>query len=92
MICTECHATIADKAIVCYRCGAPTTIPGAEKRPAPSRRSAGPLGAIVLLLLAALAGVLSVVFDPETYARLGSMIVAVVLMLASVILFARRGK
>jgi len=38
MTCGSCGATIADKAIVCYRCGAATAIPAAPVRPA----TAGP--------------------------------------------------
>ena len=33
MTCRSCGATIADKAIVCYRCGTPTAIPEAPVRP-----------------------------------------------------------
>jgi hypothetical protein len=52
MVCRNCHATIADKAIVCYRCGTPTAAPVA---PAPVRRggSAGIIWAIVLIAAAA---------------------------------------
>ena len=92
MICTNCNATIADKAIVCYRCGAPTAIPVADKRQAPAARKASPLAAIVLFLLAALAGLLSIVSDPATYTRLGSAIAAVVLVIGSIVLFMRRSK
>jgi len=35
MECGTCGATIAAKAIVCYRCGAPTAIPVAPKREPP---------------------------------------------------------
>lgn len=35
MECGSCGATIAGKAIVCYRCGAPTAIPAPPVRPAP---------------------------------------------------------
>jgi hypothetical protein len=55
MICTHCGTEIADKAIVCYRCGTATAVP--ERRPAP-RPSVGarvvPALALVALLLAAL--------------------------------------
>jgi hypothetical protein len=36
MQCVNCGASIADKAIVCYRCGAPTALPEAPIRPAPT--------------------------------------------------------
>ena len=56
MVCGACGTTIADKAIVCYRCGQATAIPDGS-RPAPSRRDiAGrPWLWIVVLLLAAAA-------------------------------------
>jgi zinc ribbon protein len=52
MICRNCGTEIADKAIVCYRCGAGTTDP--VRRPAVVRRRRGrllPLVALVLLVL-----------------------------------------
>lgn len=55
MICRQCGTEIADKAIVCYRCGAATTDP--VRRPAAIRRRRSPLlsaAAIILLVLAAL--------------------------------------
>jgi len=53
MTCGSCGATIADKAIVCYRCGAPTATPAARPaRPAAPRRSRA--GALVLLVIGVL--------------------------------------
>jgi hypothetical protein len=55
MICRNCGTEIADKAIVCYRCGAGTTDP--VRRPAvvkPRRGRLLPLVALVLLVLLAL--------------------------------------
>ena len=51
MICRQCGTEIADKAIVCYRCGTATTDP--VRRPAAirRRRGPGPLVALVLLVL-----------------------------------------
>jgi hypothetical protein len=58
MVCRECGTEIADKALICYRCGTATTEarvkPPAMRRgrPAPSR---GPLVlALVVLVVAAL--------------------------------------
>jgi len=56
MQCRRCGTEIADKAIVCYRCGAATTDP--VRRPAPlrpRRSSVPPLIATVFLVLCALA-------------------------------------
>ncbi|MFO7303153.1 MAG: hypothetical protein DIU54_012125 [Acidobacteriota bacterium] len=55
MVCGNCGATIADKAIVCYRCGTPTAIPDVPRRtppPSPARPW------LVVVLLVAAAGVL----------------------------------
>jgi len=55
MICRECGTEIADKAIVCYRCGRATTDP--VRTPVPIRPTRGMLPSVVaavVLLLAAL--------------------------------------
>ena len=55
MICRNCGTEIADKAIVCYRCGTATTDP--IRRPAavePRRGRLLPLVGLVLLVLLAL--------------------------------------
>lgn len=55
MICRNCGTEIADKAIVCYRCGTATTDP--VRRPAPLPRRGGtlfPLVGMVALILAGL--------------------------------------
>jgi len=59
MTCTHCGATIADKALICYRCGNATTEPRIKppddvslfEKPG---RSRVPLVAIVVLILLAL--------------------------------------
>ena len=59
MICKHCGTEIADKALICYRCGNATTEPRVKppsqgplfERP---RRSRMPVVAIVLLMLLAL--------------------------------------
>jgi len=58
MICRECGATIADKAIVCYRCGTATT--EAKFKAPPARRPWSAINlvssvlAVILLALLAL--------------------------------------
>ena len=49
MICRNCGTEIADKAIVCYRCGTGTTDP--VRKPAEIRRRRSPLVPIILLLI-----------------------------------------
>ena len=55
MECTNCGATIADKAIVCYRCGTPTAIPHVERKGPPP---VAPRPWLLALLLVVAAGVL----------------------------------
>jgi hypothetical protein len=54
MTCRSCSAEIADKAIVCYRCGTPTAEPVRRDVPAP-RRSFWPI-AVVIAIAAASVG------------------------------------
>jgi hypothetical protein len=53
MICRNCGTEIADKAIVCYRCGAATTDP--VRKPVDVRRKRSPLPVIIVILLFLLA-------------------------------------
>ena len=60
MTCKHCGTVIADKALICYRCGNATTEPRVKppsegslfERP---RRSRGPIVAIVIIILTMLA-------------------------------------
>ena len=54
MICRTCGTEIADKAIVCYRCGAGTTDPVRKAVPIERQRSLLGLVVAVLMLLLAL--------------------------------------
>ena len=81
MVCSNCGTEIADKAIVCFRCGQATT--------APTRRPAAPLSpwrrvwslfALVLLALAALFLGRAGTFEVPTWVRVGVIAVAVVLL------------
>ena len=66
MLCTHCGTEIADKALICYRCGNATTEPRIKppaegslfERP---RRSRLPIVALVVLVILAL--VLAALFD-----------------------------
>ena len=54
MLCRQCGTEIADKALICFRCGAATS----EPRVAPTRRadrssSRGPILLVLLVLIAA---------------------------------------
>jgi hypothetical protein len=92
VICRQCGSEIADKAIVCYRCGAATTDP--VRRPAPIRRRRNPLlstAVLVLLLLAALflgeAGRIAPQYQAswETPAAIGLLTVGILLVIIRLI-------
>jgi hypothetical protein len=56
MTCRHCGADIADKALICYKCGAATSDP-VRRAPAPRRAPRGttlPLLGLLVLVLAAL--------------------------------------
>jgi hypothetical protein len=54
MICRQCGTEIADKAIICFRCGAGTTDP--VRKAVPVRRKRSPLLSLVVLVLLLLLG------------------------------------
>jgi hypothetical protein len=49
MLCRQCGTEIADKAIVCYRCGVATTDP--VRKPAQIRRKGNPILSVVFVIL-----------------------------------------
>jgi zinc ribbon protein len=53
MKCRNCGTEIADKALICYRCGEPTTAPRVQPPPPPKARGPVPLIVAVLVLVAA---------------------------------------
>ncbi len=65
MTCGSCGATIAEKAIVCYRCGAPTASPGARSAPL-AARGVRPATIAAGVLAVALAALTLVVPDDST--------------------------
>src|SRR4029450_5042471 len=77
MICKYCGTEIAEKALICYRCGHATTEPRI-KPPAegplferPRRRSPIP---ILIVVLSVLALVIAWVVRPERFARLAALL------------------
>ena len=51
MICKHCGTQIADKALVCYRCGHATSEPRVRPGQAPARESSLPVVAALLVLI-----------------------------------------
>jgi hypothetical protein len=86
MQCRQCGTEIADKAIVCYRCGAATSDPVRKPVPVRPRRPLLPsvLAAVVLLLAALYMGQASrTAADPEQWQTIAGGLagVAIVLLL-----------
>jgi hypothetical protein len=82
MVCGGCGATIADKAIVCYRCGTPTAGPAVRNRAsgAPTRRSPALSIVLALIALALVWGAATAPHGaPVHYALAGAGLVALVL-------------
>jgi hypothetical protein len=91
MVCSNCGTEIADKAIVCFRCGQPTV--AAVRQPAPPRsrwRSAFSLLAFVILALAALLLGQAGTIDVPPAARYSVMAIALLLLAWRVIARRRR--
>ena len=93
MLCRQCGTEIADKAIVCYRCGAATTDP--VRHPVQIRRRRSPLLGLVviglLLLLALYMGQASrTAADPGQYQTFAGVLVGGALVLFILRLMRRR--
>jgi hypothetical protein len=90
VICRQCGTEIADKAIVCYRCGAATAEPLRRPAPAPSgsRLRLGLVMAAVLLAIIA-AAVVGLPRTPEGWPRAAGY-AAVALVTFGVVTLARR--
>jgi hypothetical protein len=56
MKCRNCGTEIADKAIICYRCGEATTAPRIQ--PPPAKPERGPIPVIIAILMLIAAAVL----------------------------------
>ena len=90
MQCRQCGTEIADKAIVCYRCGAATTDPVRKAVPVRRRRSLLPsiVAAVVLLLAALYMGQASrTAASPEQWQTMAGVLagVAIVVLLVRIL-------
>jgi hypothetical protein len=78
--CRNCGTEIADKALICYRCGEATTAPRVAPPSQPSER--GPLGLVIAVLVIIAAGVLVLPqLQPGTPRMAGWATLAVVTLL-----------
>jgi zinc-ribbon domain len=83
MICRNCGTEIADKALICYRCGTATT----ERRVTPpsERPRRGPLPIVLAMLLIIAGAVLAMPQVPEGMPRTAGWAVVVVLTVVAVL-------
>jgi len=82
MKCRQCGTEIAEKALICYRCGTATTAPRIP--PPPAKPARGPLPLIVALLIIIAAAVLGVPQLPEGTDRIAGYVAAAVIAAISV--------
>jgi hypothetical protein len=93
MQCRNCGTEIADKAIVCYRCGTATTDP--VRTPAPLKRRRNPIFSLavaaLLVLLALYLGQASrTAADPGRWQALSGVLLGAALILVLLRLLRRR--
>lgn len=84
MLCRHCGTEIADKAIICFRCGAGTTDPVRQPARLQSRRSSllGLVVIVLLLLLALFMGQASrTAAESGTYQIVAGVLIATALLL-----------
>ena len=96
MVCGNCGTSIADKAIVCYRCGTPTSVPASPVRPGASSGLRPVLAGLLVLAALALGWFGSAVIADPGMTRLmmvrgiASLVLAVGLIFLAARLFLRR--
>jgi hypothetical protein len=92
MLCKHCGTEIADKAIVCYRCGVSTTDP--VRQPAKLKRRSSLLGfvtAILLLLLGLFMGQASrTAANPDQYQTIAGVLIGAAIVILIIRLMRRR--
>jgi hypothetical protein len=79
MICRQCGTEIAEKALICYRCGTATSAPRIP--PPPVKPARGPLPVVLAILAIIITAVLVLPQLPEGGPRIGGY-AAVVLVTA----------
>lgn len=87
MLCKSCGTEIADKALICFRCGAATTDPVRQSYVA-KRRSLMPL--IVFGILLMLAGLAIAIVSPDSRVDIVAAVIAAVGLFVAVVPVTRR--
>ena len=82
MTCRHCGTEIAEKALICYRCGNATTAPRITAPPPPPER--GPLPVVVAILAIIAVAVLVLPELPEGAARMGGWAALIAITAATV--------
>jgi hypothetical protein len=75
MKCRQCGTEIADKALICYRCGTATSEP--RIAPPPARRARGPVPVILAILVIIAAAVFALPQLPVGAPRLAGWVAVV---------------
>jgi hypothetical protein len=92
MKCRNCGAEIADKALICYRCGTATT--EAKYQPAPIERRSSRASLVATVVAIALVVVLAVMMSRVTTAESSNYIriaaIAVAVLIVALRAYARR--
>jgi hypothetical protein len=93
MQCRNCHIEIADKALICYRCGTATTEAKYKPVPIPQRGSRGGLvvSVLVIVLLALGAGYVQETATTEAPRLASWIVVAVAVLVVAIRGLRRRG-
>jgi hypothetical protein len=89
MTCASCGAEIADRAIVCYRCGAPTPIPEAPEALAPQAPAAPRRRVLPWIAVADSGAAVAAVFGLGYQDSTGAWLIAAGFVLGSVALASR---
>jgi hypothetical protein len=82
MKCRQCGTEIADKALICYRCGTATTEP--RIAPPPARPARGPVPVVLAILVIIATAVLALPQLPEGAPRMAGWAAVVVVTFIAV--------
>jgi hypothetical protein len=90
MTCGSCGATIAEKAIVCYRCGVPTALPPPPVRPVPRPAVPRWVGPLVVAIIIGLGVWLAPKTAEDSWERIAVFVALALVTFVSVRLIRRR--